>query len=113
MATNKLSTAGRHIVFDHMLDRVHRSGEHSRWRHECTVDNDGILRDRRVPRGSTMTSGNRIGSSGGPPDRGATRRGILVAISTPLACRPSHYLSLIGEGSPAAFFLSFMRNARH
>jgi hypothetical protein len=45
------TTSGRHIVYDHMLGWVHRGGEHPRWRHECTVDNDGILRESpRTPR---------------------------------------------------------------
>ena len=45
------TTSGRHSVYDHMLGWVHRSGEYNRWRHECTVDNDGILRESpRTPR---------------------------------------------------------------
>ena len=41
------TTAGRHLVYDHMLTWVHRAGIEDRrwWRTECTVDNDGILRE--------------------------------------------------------------------
>jgi hypothetical protein len=40
------TTAGRHLVYDHMLRWVHRDGENRNWWHtECTVDNDGILRE--------------------------------------------------------------------
>ena len=39
------TTAGRHLVYDHMLTWVER-GEDIPWRRpECTVDNDGILRE--------------------------------------------------------------------
>ena len=39
------TTAGRHLVYDHMLHWVDR-GEDLRWRRpELTVDNDGILRE--------------------------------------------------------------------
>ena len=45
------TTAGRHLVYDHMLHWVDR-GEDLRWRRpELTVDNDGILRESpRTPR---------------------------------------------------------------
>jgi hypothetical protein len=44
------TTAGRHLVYDHMLHWVDR-GEVLRWRRpELTVDNDGILRESPLTR---------------------------------------------------------------
>jgi hypothetical protein len=46
------TTAGRHILFDHLLQNVSEANDDSRWYNDLVIDKNGVLRERKVkPRG--------------------------------------------------------------